>query len=401
MKSVHFLLAMVVMMMTCACVEKKLEPISSSLGKPGKVVILEDGLESIPGGVIVVYRIPESEDILSVVAEYTLTNGKKYESEASYFENTLTIVGFNDHTREYTANLYTVNRAQKRSDPVTVRFTPGESALSKVTSSMEITADWGGPRFTWLNEDKEPLIFEFFATDEEGNFRALRVLGSTLESTSFALRGYDPKPQRFAAVIRDYWDNTSDTIYPPGKTLTPWLEEKADKSKIRIMGLSNDAVWNMWGSNPNFILNDISNQFGEWEPIPASVTFDLGVTLKLSRLVHFHRIGSDFPNPLERGNPKRYELYGYYGAGVPSNSGDWSEWTLILDHEEMLPASGGRVSSDRTDEDMAVVREEGQTAEIPLSVEPTRYLRMRVMQTWGNTTFASITRLDFYGEIQD
>jgi len=396
MRSVKFLLAMVVIMMINACEEKKLEPIHGSLGKPGMVTILEQ--ESIPGGVTVVYRIPQSEDILSVVAEYTLSNGKKYESEASYFENTLTIAGYNDHTREYTANLYTVNRAQERSDPVTVSFTPGESALSKVTKSMEITADWGGPRFSWLNKDQEPLIFEFYATDEEGNFRTLRVLGSTLDSTSFALRGYDPKPQRFATVIRDYWDNTSIMIE---ETLTPWLEQKADKSKMRIMGLNNDAGWNMWGSNPGYMLNDISNQFGEWEPIPASVTFDLGVTLKLSRLVHFHRIGSDFPNPLERGNPKRYELYGYYGAGVPSNSGDWSEWTLILQHEEMLPASGGRVSSDRTDEDMAVVREEGQTAEIPLSVEPTRYLRMRVMQTWGNTTFASITRVDFYGEIQD
>jgi len=396
MKSVHFLLAMVVIMMTCACEEKKLEPISSSLGKPGKVEILEE--ESIPGGITVIYRIPESEDILSVVAEYTLSNGKKYESEASYFENTLTISGYNDHTREYTANLYTINRAQKRSDPVTIRFTPGESALSKVSNNMEITADWGGPRFSWINEDKEPLIFEFFATDEEGNFRALRVLGSMLEATNFALRGYDPKPQRFAVVIRDYWDNASVMIE---ETLTPWLEEKADKSKMRIMGLSNDAPWNMWGSNSNFILNDISNQFGEFEPIPASVTFDLGVTLKLSRIQHFHRIGSDFPNPLERGNPKRYQLYGYYGAGVPSPSGDWSEWTLLLDHEEMLPASGGKVSSERTDEDMAIVREEGQTAEIPLSAEPTRYLRMRVMQTWGNTTFASITRLDFYGEIQN
>jgi len=165
--------------------------------------------------------------------------------------------------------------------------------------------------------------------------------------------------------------------------------------------LDNDARWNMWGSNPQFILNDISNQFGEWEPIPAAITFDMGVMLKMSRVVHFHRIGSDFPRPLERGNPKRYQLYGYYGDGIPSASGDWSEWTLILDHEEMLPASGGRVMADRTDEDEAYVIEFGQTAEIPLSVEPTRFLRMRVMSTWGNTSFASITRLDFYGEIQD
>jgi len=398
MKTVHYLLALVVVMMTCACQEKTLEPITKSLGKPGKVEILEQ--ESIPGGVIVVYRIPESEDIMSVVAQYTLSNGKKYESEASYFENKLTIAGFNDHTREYTAQLFTVNRAQKRSDPVTVTFIPEESSLSKTARSMQITADWGGPRFTWVNEDKVPLVFEFFASDDEGNFRVMRVLGSTLESTNYALRGYEPKPQRFAAVIRDYWDNVTDTIYPPGGKLTPWLEEKADKSKMKVMGLQNDAGWNMWGSNPGYMLNDISNQFGEFEPVPAAATFDLGVTLKLSRLVHFHRIGSDFPNPLERGNPKRYQIYGYYKGGVPSQSGDWSEWTMILEHEEMLPASGGRTSSERTNEDMDFVREYGQTCEIPLSAEPTRYLRFRVMQTWGNTTFASITRLDFYGEIQ-
>jgi len=404
MRTVHFLLALVVVMMTCACAEKELKPIHGSKGKPGKVEIIEQ--EAIPGGVVVVYRIPESEDILSVVAQYTLTNGKNYKSEASYFENTLTIAGFNDHTKEYTAQLFTVNRAQQRSDPVTVTFRPEESSLSKTARSMEITADWGGSRFSWINEDKQPLIFEFFAPDEEGNFRIMRVLGSTLASTSYVLRGYEPKPQRFATVIRDYWDNVTDTIYPPGGKLTPWLEQKPDKSKMRVMGLgepntpNGDAGWNMWGSNPGYMLNDISNQFGEWEPIPASATFDLGVTLKLSRLVHFHRIGSDFPNPLERGNPKRYEIYGYYGGGVPSQSGNWSEWTLIMEHEEMLPASGGKTSAERTPEDMDFVREYGQTCEIPLTAEPTRYLRIKVLQTWGNTRFASITRLDFYGEIQ-
>jgi hypothetical protein len=311
----------------------------------------------------------------------------------------LTIAGFNDHTREYSAQLFTVNRAQERSEPVTVTFTPGESSLSKVVRNMIITADWGGPRFSWINEDKAPLIFEFFAPDEEGNFRTMRVLGSTLDTTNYALRGYPPKPQRFAAVIRDYWDNVSDTIYPSGGSLTPWLEEKADKSKMRVMGLSSDAGWNMWGSSPGFVLTDDLTQFGEWEPLPASITIDLGVMLKLSRTVQFHR--SDwFPNPCERGNPKRYQIYGYYGGGVPSNSGNWSEWTMILEHEEMLPASGGKTQSDRTDEDIAFAKEFGLTAEIPLSAEPTRYLRIRVMQTWGSTTFASITRFDFYGEIQ-
>jgi len=396
MKTVHYLLAMVVIMMTCACAEKELKPIHGSKGKPGKVEIIEQ--EAIPGGVVVVYRIPESEDILSVVAKYTLSNGKNFESEASYFENSLTIAGFNDHTKEYTAQLFTVNRAQQRSDPVTVTFRPEESALSKTARSMKITADWGGPRFAWKNKDKEPLIFEFFAPDEEGNFRIMRVLGSTLDTTTYVLRGFEPKPQRFACVIRDYWDNVTDTIYPPGGKLSPWLEEKPDKKKMSVMGLANDAGWNMWGSSPGFMLTDDLTQFGEWEPVPASATFDLGVKLKLSRTVAFHR--SDwFPNPCERGNPKRYRIYGFYGDGEPSNSGDWSEWTLIKEHEEMLPASGGKTQAERTDEDIAFAKEFGLTCEIPLTAEPTRYLRIRVMQTWGSTTFASITRFDFYGQI--
>ena len=179
--------------------------------------------------------------------------------------------------------------------------------------------------------------------------------------------------------------------------MAPCIGEKADKSKMQIMGLENDARWNMWGSNPQFILNDNLDQFGEWEPIPASFTIDLGVTLKLSRITHFHR--SDYFHPLERGNPKLYEIYGYYGDGEPSNSGDWSEWTLILEHEEMLPVSGGSIGWTMADID--VVRVHGQMVEIPLSAEPIRYFRMKVLATWGNTTFAHITRLDFYGEILD
>ena len=72
---------------------------------------------------------------------------------------------------------------------------------------------------------------------------------------------------------------------------------------------------------------------------------------------------------------------------------------MIMEHEEMLPASGGKTQAERTDEDIAFAKEYGLTAEIPLTAEPTRYLRILVMQTWGSTTFASITRFDFYGQI--
>lgn len=76
------------------------------------------------------------EDILGVKGVYTLSNRMQYDATASFYENKLEILGFND-VMSHEMTLYTFNRAEELSDPVNVTFTPLESPLSKVARTVK------------------------------------------------------------------------------------------------------------------------------------------------------------------------------------------------------------------------------------------------------------------------
>mgnify|MGYP000968176771 FL=1 len=115
MGKIFFLFSFVLVVFSCT--EKEMGPISESLGKPGKVEVLST--ETIPGGVIINYKIPKTNDILEIKAVYTLTNGQIRESSSSYYTSYITLDGYND-VEKHEVTLYTINRAREISDPVMV-----------------------------------------------------------------------------------------------------------------------------------------------------------------------------------------------------------------------------------------------------------------------------------------
>lgn len=373
-----------------SCSEKQLEPISASLGKPG--VVTEVAVESIAGGAVISYRIPDSEDILAVKGVYKLGNGKEYEVTSSFYENKLLIQGYND-MQEHDVVLYAVNRAQELSDPVGVKIRPLESSLSKTAKTMSIISDFGGAQYNWRNKDKFPLTFEFLAEDSLGLMRAMRIITSQSDTSRQSIRGYDPKPMRFAVLIRDNYGNFSDTIYPPEKVLTPMFEEKLPKNKMKILSLSSDASFTNWEGMDSYLIDDDVNTFGHSanSSLPAAFTIDLGQVAKLSRVVMFQRKYSD--SYYNWGNPKTFTVYGC--DKTPSQSGDWSEWTKIMDCTVVKPS--GSPQGTVTDEDMTAAIE-GHEFTFDLAQTPLRYIRIVVTSTWEGTSFTHPAEVDVYGE---
>ncbi|HHU96358.1 MAG: DUF5000 domain-containing lipoprotein [Bacteroidota bacterium] len=382
---------MLFLFIAISCDEKKLEPITGSLGKPAPVTDIQ--VENIPGGAIISYKIPNVEDILGVKGVYQITTGATYEASSSFYENKLEILGYND-TQEHKVELFTYNRAQELSNPVVVTIQPLESPLSKVVKTVNIISDFGGAQFNWVNELKAPLTFEFLAQDSLGNLQTMRIVTSEADTARQSLRGYEPEPRVFATIIRDHWDNKSDTIFPEEGTIIPMYEEKLDKSKMNIMKLGNDQNFTNWEGMDSYIIDDDHSTFGHSpnSSLPAPFTIDLGVVAKLSRVVMFQRFfSSQYYN---WGNPKKFTIYGKVDR--PSQSGDWSEWTKIMDCEIIKPSDlpVGTV----TDEDMASA-EVGHEFVFELTQEPLRYLRFVVTSTWGGTTFTHPADVDVYGEV--
>lgn len=374
----------------CSCSEKQLEPISDSLGKPG--IVTEVTVEAIPGGAVISYRIPESEDILAVKGVYTLADGKEHTTTASFYDNKLVIQGYND-VEQHDVELYAVNRAQEISDPVKVSFQPLESSLSKIAKTVSIISDFGGAQFNWKNEDRAPVTMEFLAQDSVGLMQVMKIITTQSDSSRQSLRGYAPEPRLFATIIRDNFGNASDTIYPPQGMIIPLFEEKLDKRKMNVMKLTNDASFTNWEGMDNYLIDDDHDTFGHSanSSLPASFTVDLGQVAKLSRIVMFQRKYSD--SYYNWGNPQMFTVYGC--DKKPSQDGNWSEWTKIMDCEIIKPS--GSPSGTVTDEDITAA-EIGNEFTFELTQTPLRYIRIMIESTFGGTTFTHPADVDFYGE---
>lgn len=389
----HLLFFLIIAAVMASCDEKKLEPITPSLGQPG--IPTDVKTEAIAGGVIITYRIPDAEDILGVKAVYSLADGKERETLSSFYTNQIRIEGYDDE-KEHKVTLYAVNRAMVQSEPVEVTFVPMESAISKVAKSLTIERDFGGALYSWKNEDRASMTIEMLTTDSLGAMVAMNIMTTASKEGSYALRGYDTKPRWFAALVRDNFSNVSDTIYPLNREgnrlqLEPMYEQKLDKSDITFLPLSNDVEFNAFGGNNQYMIDDDLNSFGHSDngTLPASVTMDLGMYCKLSRVVINQR-NNDFYG---WGNPKTFEVY--TTDGVPDNSGDWSQWNKILDCEVIKPS--GQPSGTLTDEDREAA-EEGHDFSFSLNQEPVRYVRFRFTEVWTSSTFCHVAEITFYGD---
>jgi hypothetical protein len=396
MKKLLYIFSMAALFFSCT--EKKLEPFNSASGKPEPVT--DVSVEHIPGGAVISFVIPRDENVLSVKAVYTLTNGTKRESVTSFYGNSLKIEGYND-VSEHEALLYTVSRAQELSDPLPVKFTPLQSPLSKTAESTNISSDFGGAYFSWKNDDKVLLTAEMLAATDNGEMRTARIETSTLDSAFFSIRGYDPTPRKFAIVFRDNWDNVSDTVYPREGFITPWVEAKLDKKiwsifKISSSYLPGDVTFTNFEGREEYMFDDDINTFGHSSSgsLPVNITIDIGGEARLSRVLFFQRYAANNGTYYNWGNPRRVIVYGRKDAPA---TGNWNEWTELVDYTMIKPSGTNSDFSICTDEDMQAAKD-GHEAPFPISSEAYRYLRFRFMTSWENRPYAHPAEITLYGE---
>jgi hypothetical protein len=392
MKRIYFYL-IAVAVMCFSCTEKELLPISGSSGKPDQVEILDT--VAISGGVIVNYKIPPINDIIEIKAVYTLTNGQKRESSTSIYTSYMTIDGYND-VEEHEAEIYTINRARKMSDPVKVRFRPGESSLSKTAKSIQIISDFGGVNFNWRNPDKAMLIFEFYTENEQGEMITMDIQSSKTDSTDIAFRGYDTIPCKFAVNIRDNFGNSSGMLYPENGYVVPLYETQLDKKIQKSMVVAGDVGWDFWEGRLAHLVDDdvLTVTHSNNNTVPgASITLDLGKKAKLSRIKLYPRQHADNV-PYNVGNPQIFEVYSSDEEGDTPN-GDWSAWTLRKVCTIIKPSGAPR--GQNTSEDIAAAKL-GHDFSLPIDMQPVRYLRFKVMKNWeAGATYTYFAEINTYG----
>jgi hypothetical protein len=129
--------------------------------------------------------------------------------------------------------------------------------------------------------------------------------------------------------------------------------------------------------------------------LPVNITFDMGKAARLSRVIFFQRYRANGGTYYNWGNPRRIIVYGCLEA--PSASGNWNEWTELIDYTIIKPSGANSDITVLTDEDYQAASN-GHEASFPMSLNGYRYLRFRFMTSWENRPYAHPAEITLYGD---
>jgi hypothetical protein len=349
-----------------------------------------------PGGAKISYMLPKSDNLLYVMAEYSIGN-KIIQKKSSYYSTNLTLEGFPD-TNNYTVKLYSVSRDGIKSSPVDVPVTPLTPPVISIFNSIVLEPTFGGIKIHFENDNESEVKLTVVTTDSLGDLYTADTYYTKRKDGTFSVRGFEAQERLFGLYVLDRWNNYSDTVYAD---ITPMFEEELDKSKFRPLYLPTDTyeahasaaftldqLWNnVWGTTAAFHTKPNTG-------IPQWFTFDLGVKASLSRFKFYHRVasssGSASDGQYSAGDPRVMEVY---GSNAPNADGSWDSWTLIGRFESVKPSGQ---ASGWTSEDIQFAVHDGEDFEFP-DAEPYRYLRYKVLEVWGGVTYIYISELTFWG----
>ncbi|ANI88335.1 hypothetical protein A9P82_02900 [Arachidicoccus ginsenosidimutans] len=363
---------------------------------PGKVSNVK--VTNKNGAASITYTPPSDPDLLYIKAVYSLTSGKEVTVKSSYYSNQIDVQGFND-TLVHEVKLYSVNRSELASDPVTVDIQPLVSPVQIAYRNMAVTATAGGVHITSLNPLRSDLVIVPLVDSlNDGKWEGLNNIYTADSAISVSIRGMPSVERKFGFYIRDRWANATDTLFA---TLTPKQEILLDKSKFFVFQCDNDSKFSyqthldlMWNNNPNLqqwpcVNTDISSS------TPAVITWGLGdEPVKLTRFTLYTRQQNNTDNSptfFADGSPKLFEVY---GSNNPSHSGDWSEWTKILTCQVTKP-SGLPLGQGTNADYLAGLA--GFSFDFDEDTPPYRYLRIKNLQNWMGTYFIVIEQINMWG----
>lgn len=389
-----YLTILLVILVSCQETERSV-PIPGDDTAPPQVGNIQ--VKNIPGGATITYALPKNGDLLYVLAEYSIHKGDVLEKKSSYYNNNITLEGFPD-TSTYQVNLYTVSRGGKKSDPLPVTIHPLTPPVISIFKSLAMSPTFGGVYVTFKNDDEADVKISVLTTDSFGDLYPAETYYTKRKEGGFSARGFDSVERRFGVFIRDRWDNYSDTLFA---NLTPFYEAQLDKSKFKEVHLTGDTyeqhccgtgminVWDgVWDGGEAFHTKPGTG-------IPQWFTFDLGATARLSRFKFYHRLagnnGAGTDGQYNAGDPKVLEVY---GSNDPASDGSWESWTLLGHFQSIMPSGG----PTPTAEDIQYACVDGEDFEFPPDTPPVRYLRIKVLDTWGGVNYMYIAELTFWGQ---
>ncbi|HTD41790.1 MAG TPA: DUF5000 domain-containing lipoprotein [Mucilaginibacter sp.] len=371
--------------------------------KPG--VITDIKVKNLNGAAYITYTLPNSPNLLYVMAQYNINGKVVRQTKSSYYTDTVLVEGF-AKSQDYNVTLWSVSRANVQSDPVTVTVHPDTPYYLLVKPTIKLTADFGGVNLKAVNRGKSPVGLILVALDN--STQALEVQDqhyTNADSINYTVRGYAAAPRKFGAYVTDKYGNTSDTTI---LTLTPIFETLLDKSKFSIYKSPTDSPTAYGWEVPYLWDNKTDNYSPGWHtapggPQPMQVTFSMGVSAQLSRFIMWER-----PDQFAyaHGNPKDFSIWGSNKAApqdalLPQSAPVGTvvgDWVNLGNYHYPDPPSG--LTPGFTNAADAAFVAAGVNFDIPPGAPVVRYFRLLVHDTWSGGDFAHVMEFSIYGNPQ-
>nr|WP_121272232.1 DUF5000 domain-containing lipoprotein [Pedobacter schmidteae] len=381
-----------------ACKTDVNAPLEADGAAPKKITDLK--VENTPGGAKLTYNVPSDPNLLYVLAEVGVGNGITRVFKSSHYNNTLQIDGV-PNTAPRMIKVYSVNKSELRSEPIDVEIKPLTPPFLEVFKTIDVDKDFGGVKVIFQNKTGADLAIAMQRVKPDGTFADIGTYFTKLKEGNYTFRGLEAKTIKVATFIKDRWGNSSDTLY---KEVTPLFEKMLDKGLFKDITLPGDASiytteWNIakrfiWDGNWSSNFNE---PYGNWlnvstngpnDGTPMHITFDMGVTAKLSRfrINHYYRY-------IDRGM-RKYEIWGRTATPV---DGSWNGWVKLISYEQKKPSGLPGESYTAADAEAWIA---GDNGNFDNSFPAVRYIRIKCLENWvghGNLNFAEIS---LYGSDQ-
>lgn len=187
---------------------------------------------------------------------------------------------------------------------------------------------------------------------------------------------YKPDSASIDTFARDY---ASVTI--------PVFERQLDKSKFKEYILPSDSrtayEWLMpylWDESYN------PPGFATTNGMPQWFTFDTGVSTSLSRFKTWQANDRLYTKE----SIKKFEVW---GSDAPNPDGSWASWTKLMTCESLKPS--GLPAGQFNAEDIAYAKA-GEEFVFPAGLPKVRYIRIKVLETWGGSNFITMEEITFW-----
>lgn len=379
------------------------EPVSTDKTKPAVVTNVK--VKNYNGGAYITYDLPNSDNILYVLAQYKINDKTSRETKSSYYTDTIKVEGFATN-KAYDVTLYTVSRANVKSDPQTVTVNPDVPFYRLIKPTVAITTDFGGVNIQALNPNKTEIGVILIAMDNQTQALEVNDQHYTNQDTiNYSVRGFPSVSRKFGVYVTDKYGNISDTTL---LDITPLFETQLDKTKFSVYQKSSDSEiaygWNLpylWDGKTDGYSNGWHTAPGTGKPMQC--TFGIGVTAQISRIKIFER-------PLEyaffHGNPKNFTWWGStvdspqdvvlpQSAPVGAVVGDWVN---LGNYRYPNPPSGLQPGFTNQSDEKFV--EAGVDFVVPASAPAVKYLRLLVHDTWGKGDVSHLMEVTVFGKPQ-